>query len=141
MQIKWSVDVTGTLTGKIDPDDLCGEIMLMHNDLSIRDDLVYLNNWFDCFVNACEGLPQDGIFECDLISEPDPLVFGIRAHVITVSYKSQKVTDIPKSVFCNAVIDAGRRLINRLEVEAPEKERISVKRLESFLRKECGTKD
>lgn len=134
MRIDWWVDVEGTTSGGIDPDDLCGEMTLIYDESIINDNFVYLENWFDCLVDACGSLSREGIFKCDLISEPDPLVFCIDKNGITVSYKVQKIKNIPLNKFYYAVVDAGERLISRLEAEVPEKERTSLRKLETFLK-------
>ncbi len=48
--IEWYLYMTDTLSGKVDPNDLCGKLSITYQGMSITDDLVYLENWFDGFV-------------------------------------------------------------------------------------------
>ena len=134
MIIKWHLHTEDTLSGKIEPDDLCGKISITYKDASINDDLVYLENWFDGFVYVCDKLYLTVEGEYDLITEPDPLRFKINNGFLDLSYKNSHVYKIPVKDFRQDVIDSGKSLVGILMQESKAEDLSSLGKLIDFLK-------
>ena len=134
IEIHWRVFEENTNSGTIDPDDLCGSIFISDGVSSISDSPVYLENWFNCLVEAYDSIKNgESEFECDLVSEPDPLSFIFDGSFITIKYKKEIICGFTLNQLYEAIHKSGEHLIRRLKNEVPEMDRASVKKLEDFL--------
>ena len=133
MRITLELDLDKDLA--IVPFDLLGDISLEHLDRSISDEICSINNWFDCFVDACSLISKNGVYEIELLTEPDPIIFKVSDSHADISYRAESIVNVPVDSFSRAVQKSGLELIQSLKKVAPEYDLLDFEKLAVFLSK------
>ncbi len=122
---------------KADLYDPIGNIQISGDEGIIIKDYIYLDNFFEAFVEGVERMKTEDVVRADTIVEPNDLIFSCKNNLLEIEYGSQKTIILNKYQFIEEVKTAVIKLIEKLDEFADSaKQRRELVKLRGFLKQD-----